>query len=186
MKEGESMNDRIEVIVDPKYMNLKANIYAVVIGVISFASYFAIWGLSTFDFGMDFLWQFYLGFLIGIILHETIHALGFMFVGKAKGSDIKFGFIWKHLTPYAHCKVPMTVKSYRISLLLPVILTGIIPLFIALVFGNWLLVAISVFLIAGGMGDWIVFRKINSFSGDLLLEDHPNAIGCIIYQNKNI
>lgn len=179
------MKDKVEVIVDPKYMNQKATIYTVVIGVIAFAAYFAIWGF-TFDFGLDFLWKFYLGYLIGIILHEALHALGFIFVGKAKKSDIKFGFIWKYVTPYAHCKVPMTVKSYRISLLLPVILTGIIPLFIALAFGSGLLVAISVFLIAGGMGDWIIFRKINSFSGDAILEDHPSTIGCIIYQNVDI
>jgi hypothetical protein len=145
--------------------------------------YFLIWGFH-FDFGFNFLWKFYLGYLVGIIIHEILHALGFMIFGKVKRSEIKFGVMWKHLTPYAHCKVPMKVMSYRIALLLPVIFTGIIPLIIAIAIGDGLWVAISVFLVAGGIGDWIIFRKIKQFSGNSIIEDHPSAIGCIVYQYK--
>ena len=174
------MKDYIEVTVDPEYMNQKSLIYTVIIGLLASIAYFSIWGFH-FDFGFEILWKFYLGYLIGIILHEGLHAFGFIVFGKVKMSDIKFGFIWKYITPYAHCKVSMKVKSYRIALLLPVILTGIIPLILALSIGNGLLLSISVFLIAGGVGDWIVFRKIYTFPADAQLEDHPNAIGCIIH-----
>ncbi|WP_010170165.1 DUF3267 domain-containing protein [Bacillus coahuilensis] len=163
-------------------MNNQAMIYSLVLVAIVFILYILIWG-STFSFGWGLLLKFYIGYMIGIILHELIHAIGFIVFGKAKLSEVKFGFMLKHLTPYAHCKVPITVKSYKIALLLPVIVTGIIPLIWSLAIGNVLLISISVFLIAGGIGDWIVFRKIYKFPNEALLEDHPDAIGCIIYQS---
>jgi hypothetical protein len=182
IKGGECMKERMEVTVDPKYINRKVSIYVIIIGVLAFFTYFSIWGFK-FDFGLDFLWKFYLGYLVGIIIHEALHAFGFIIFGRVKWTEIKFGFIWKHITPYAHCKVPIKVKSYRIALLLSVVLTGIIPLILALAIGNGLLVSISVFLIAGGIGDWIVFRKINTFPRNTLLVDHPDAIGCFIYKD---
>ncbi|WP_338470809.1 DUF3267 domain-containing protein [Niallia sp. XMNu-256] len=175
------MKQSIEVTVDPRYMNRKASIYTIIIGILAFIAFFSIWGFE-FNFSLDFLWKFYLGYVVGVIIHEALHGFGFIVFGKAKITEVKFGFILKHITPYAHCKVPIKVKAYRIALLLPVILTGIIPLILALAIGNGLLLAISVFLMAGGIGDWIIFRKIKPYSGNALLEDHPNAIGCIIYK----
>lgn len=175
------MKEYTEIVIDPKYMNQKASIFALIIATLALIIYFLIWGFKM-DIELKDLWKFYLGIFIGIILHEGIHAFGFIMFGKAKLSEIKFGIIWKHITPYAHCKIPMTVNSYRISLMLPVIITGILPMILALAIGNGLLMSVSIFLIAGGIGDLIIFYKINTFSGNALLKDLPDAIGCIIYK----
>src|SRR5699024_4411392 len=162
-------------------MNRQAFLYTLITGVLSSVVFFFIWGME-FNFGFDFLWKFYIGYLLGIILHEALHAFGFILFGEAKMTEIKFGIMWKYIAPYAHCKVPLTIKAYRIALLLPVILTVIIPLILALIIGNGLLLFISVLLTAGGIGDWIIFRRIKTFPGNALLEDHPTKIGCIIYE----
>lgn len=178
------MKNGIEEIVDPNEMNQKALIYTVIIGLVALFAYFSLWGFRL-DFEFVSLWRFYISILIGVIFHEALHAIGFIIFGKAKLKDIKFGVIWKHITPYAHCKVPLKVNAYRIALLLPVILTGIIPLIIALSIGNGLLFSVSVFLIAGGLGDWIIFRKLEKYPHTSLIADHPSEIGCIVYHQKD-
>ncbi|WP_246946165.1 DUF3267 domain-containing protein [Bacillus pinisoli] len=173
------MNERIEVTVDPSDMNRQAITYSFIITVLAFVLYLPIWGFKI-NLGWDILLKFYVCYMLGIIIHELLHAIGFIIFGKAKLGDIKFGFIMKHMMPYAHCKVPITALSYKISLLLPVILTGIVPFSLGVILGNGLWVTVSVFLIAGGVGDWIIFRKIYKYPHDALLEDHPSAIGCVV------
>jgi hypothetical protein len=177
------MKNGIEEIVDPNEMNQKALKYTVIIGGVALFAYFSIWGFRL-DFEFGFFWRFYIGILIGVVFHEVLHAIGFMIFGKAKMKDIKFGVIWKHITPYAHCKVPLKINAYRIALLLPFILTGIIPLIIALSIGNGLLFSLAVFLIVGGIGDWIIFRKIRKYHRTSLISDHHSAIGCIVYKEE--
>ena len=68
--------------------------------------YTAIWGLESFLAGLYRFasWpSFLLVILIGVPLHELIHALAWMGFGKISLREIQFGV--KALTPYAHCKI---------------------------------------------------------------------------------
>ena len=173
------MEEKFEVLIDPKKMNQQATIFIIAIALISVALYYSIWGF-TWDLSVMAFLKFSLFNFIGIIIHELIHAIAFIVIGKAKISDIKFGFIWKHLTPYAHCKVQLSMRAYKISILLPVIITGFIPLIIGFSMNNLLTVLVSAFLIAGGIGDWIVYRKLRPFTNNAVVIDHPSEIGCIV------
>ena len=173
------MGEKVEVLIDPKKMNQQATIYTIAIGLISIALYYSIWGF-TWNLSVTAFLKFYVFGFIGILIHELIHAIGFIVIGKVKLSDIKFGFILKNMTPYAHCKIPLSMRAYKISILLPVLITGFLPLSIGLATNNLLTVVVSAFLIAGGIGDWIIYRKLRPFSKHAVVSDHPTEIGCIV------
>ena len=176
------MEEKFEVLFDAKKLNQQATIYLIAIAVISVALHYSIWGFTWNLSIMAFL-KFSIFNFIGIILHELIHAIAFIVIGKAKISNVKFGIIWKTLTPYAHCKIPLSMRAYKVSLLLPVIITGFIPLFIGLYMNSLLTTLVSVFLIAGGIGDWFVFQKLRPFTNNAVVIDHPSEIGCIVETN---
>jgi hypothetical protein len=53
--------------------------------------------------------------LTGIILHELIHGITWAKYTKDGFKSIRFGVLWKFLTPYCHCKEPLLVKHYIIG-----------------------------------------------------------------------
>jgi len=94
---------------------------------------------------------FYNCIFLGSFLHEVLHATGFLIFGKLTFSQVQIGIKWKYLTPFAHCRLPLKASIYRIALLLPALLLGIVPSIIALIFGkSWLLIYGTLFTILAG------------------------------------
>ena len=173
------MKEQVDVLFDAEQLNKQASYWAVLIVLASIGLYYAIWGFK-FDITFIALLKFYFFNLLGLVIHEMIHGLGFILIGKAKLNEVKFGVIWKAVTPYAHCKVPLGINAYRISLLLPVIITGIIPLILGLAMESLLTVVVAAFLTTGGIGDWLIFRRLQPFPSHAFVSDHPSEIGCIV------
>ncbi len=185
------LGKEFSIVLDPKDVNRKASYYTIGIVLLSTVVYTWFWGLE-FTITLMSLLKFIGFYFLLIFLHELLHGVGFLWFGKVKLTDLKFGFIWKYMVCYAHCKVPISMRAFRMALLLPVLLTGFVPLIIGLVVGNGMLVAISTLLVGGGAGDWLIYRSIHSFSKDTLVKDHKDNIGCTVYfcnemnENKNI
>ena len=69
-----------------------------------------------------------LAFLVGIPLHELLHGLGWMvFTGRGFRS-LRFGFMKTEMAPYAHWNEALKVNAYRAGILLPAVVTGLLPL----------------------------------------------------------
>ena len=83
----------------------------------------------------------------GIIGHELLHGIVFAKFSVQGFKNVKFGFNVKAFAPYAHCKVPLEKKYYILALALPGVVLGIAPAIIALIIGNVLLYAWSLFFI---------------------------------------
>ena len=47
-----------------------------------------------------------------IPFHELLHAVGAMWFGNIAWRDLKFGVLWRALTPYCHCRVPGCVQAW--------------------------------------------------------------------------
>ncbi|HHT83726.1 MAG: DUF3267 domain-containing protein [Christensenellales bacterium] len=110
-----------------------------------------------------------------IFMHEGLHALGFMLFGKAKPKDIKFGLAPKQGMLYCACSKPMTASSYMGALILPVLVTGIIPFVIVTVLGNFMWVILFSVMISGGAGDFVMFDSVRKLKPSQLIMDHPKA-----------
>jgi hypothetical protein len=114
--------------------------------------------------------------LIGVILHELLHAIGWMVIGKVKWHDIEFGIM--SLTPYAHCKVPVSASTYRIGILLPGIVLGLIPGWIGCIVNNGWLVAFGLVMFVSAAGDLMVYWLIRDLPSSAQVLDHPSEVGC--------
>src|SRR5512133_3431690 len=95
---------------------------------------------AFFAGGSSDLLLFLVVFFAGIVVHELIHAVSWTVFGRLPRSAIHFGIDKKTLSPYAHCKEPLAVNSYRLGTLMPGLLMGILPALASVITGSgWLL-----------------------------------------------
>lgn len=140
--------------------------------------YWFIWGIS--DFEITSILIVFVVYILFIFLHELLHLFGYIFIGKAKTTQVKLGIIWKYLMPYAHCKIPMKITHYKISILLPFIL-GIVPLMFAFLYGNGFWFVIGFLMSTGSLGDFLILWMLKGYPKETLVQDHPSKIGCYVY-----
>jgi hypothetical protein len=120
--------------------------------------------------------------LLGIVVHELIHAFTWMLLGNKPFSSIKFGFQWKTITPYAHLKESIGITSYRTATLLPGLLLGILPYLLSLLFADGNLFWFSLFHTSAAGGDWLILWLLRKVSAGSLVEDHPTNAGCYVIE----
>ena len=152
-----------------------------------FWPYAQIWGESVLAnvIGVDFS-DFILIvviFFASILVHEWLHVFGFTRVGKAPKTSVKYGFSWKGLAPYAHCSAKMTTAAYRISVVLPGLVLGVLPAILGILFGVWWLTAWGTLMFAAAGGDLAVLLAIRNVPRDVLVQDHPSKAGCQVLKS---
>ena len=187
VKEG--MNKR-EVTVSAVAANLLALITGLLPALHLPGLFALVWGSEQLRQGLDGLFGFGNGqmtalillFLPGIVVHELLHALGWICFGRADPSAIQFGGIWKALTPYAHCKVPLPAGAYRAGTFLPGLLMGIVPGLLGVLFGNFFLVAVGFLFTFTAGGDYLVLWLLRAVSPQTLVEDHPSKMGAYVFE----
>lgn len=131
----------------------------------------------------------YFGFLIGIIVlavvHELIHGLTWGAFAEGHFKSIRFGVIWKMLTPYCACLKPLRKWQYVLGSAMPTVIIGIGLTAAAAAAGSCGLELLAVVLIAGGGGDLLIIIKAlgyKSQGGDVLLYDHPYECGVVAFE----
>lgn len=130
-----------------------------------------------------FTWKsFLVGFLLFIFyyvllifLHEICHLLGFLLFTRAKPSSLKLGIDLKKGFAYATTTQLMTNKGARKAIMLPLWLTGFLPLFIGIYFNHFPLVIVSPLLIAGALGDIMMYQKLRTLDDDVYVKDDEKA-----------
>lgn len=121
-------------------------------------------------------------FLIGFVMHELLHALAIILCGGVHIRDIQIGLSRTNYSPYTHCKTPLLSRVYRVSLMSPVLLLGLIPAVLALIMGWAVLCFFSLVFVVTSSGDLLIFSKLWRVSPNVLLQDHPTQPGCIAYE----
>ena len=75
---------------------------------------------------------------------------------------------------------PMPIPYYMIAAMMPCIVLGVIPTFIALLIGSLHLLALGIFFIASGSGDiWMTWLLTKENPKSMVL-DHPSEAGFYI------
>lgn len=120
--------------------------------------------------------------LLGVVIHELIHGLGWVIFGRKPFSAIKFGFQWKTFTPYAHLKEPVEVNAYRLGAFLPGFILGILTYFLSLILGSGDLFWFSLIHTSAAGGDWLILWLIRSVKTGMQVEDHPTNAGCYVLE----
>lgn len=171
---------------------IRANLGALLLAVPVCAAYILLYSVvyDWYQLGSDLqsLFNrpliFLIAFIIGIIIHEGIHAICWAWFDNIAWKHIHFGFQWNTITPYVHCSVPVSITSYRWGTALPGIILGVVPYLFALVMQDgWLLGFGLLFTLAAG-GDFLILWLLRNVEDEAMVQDHPELIGCIVINAK--
>lgn len=168
-------------VLPPMQAQLRGAVLLVPIALLSLGPHLALWGIPDPVFPKDIgsALLFIAAFAVGTLLHEGLHGLGHT-LGQASWDDIEFGMNWEALTPFAHCLVPARAHSYRIAVALPGIVLGVVPLGVGLFTGSWLVSFFAFLMLVAAAGDILVLFILRSIPGDMWVQDHPTAVGCLV------
>ncbi len=133
------------------------------------------------DFGL-----FFAAMLIGIVLHELIHGISFAMFADKRFRSIRFGVIWKYLTPYCHCTEPLQIKHYKFGAIAPAIVLGLIPAIIGLIIGKYAVTFFGIFFIVAAIGDFMIIHLLRDEKPTDYAQDHPSEAGCYVFRNKKL
>ena len=147
----------------------------------SFNSYFT--NFSWLTFGKDFF-LFIIFTFLGIALHELIHGITWALFVKERLRAIKFGVLWKYLTPYCHCKRHLKVKHYITGAIMPAVILGIIPTLWAFITGSIMAFFLGIYFIVAASGDFLIIYLLRNEHHNSYVKDHDSLPGCIVYKLK--
>jgi hypothetical protein len=164
----------------------KANLFAVVVviaaAVVFLVPYFLLWRenfsiqkLSASEFDTFLFLAIFI--TVGIVVHELIHGITWAQFTKSGWKSIKFGVMWKMLTPYCHCSEPLRKNEYILGSLMPCIVLGIIPAVAALFVGSFALLLFGIVFIGAASGDIWVSRLLTKEKSHCMVLDSPTEIG---------
>ncbi len=117
-----------------------------------------------------------------LALHELLPALPLVLFADLPWSAFKFGFCWRQLVAYCHCRQPVPMRAYRYCTLAPLAVLGPLTILTMLCYpAIWLALATAVHL-SGCLGDIWMFLCSLRFPDHFLFLDFPDKIGGEVLQ----
>lgn len=116
--------------------------------------------------------------LLGVLIHEALHAVGFLTLGRVPPALVRLGFQRRTLTPYASCTAAITAGAYRGAALLPALVLGVLPALVALLLGSGGLALWAWVMLALAGGDLAAVWAMRRLAADARVLDHPTRVGC--------
>ncbi|MCC6397775.1 MAG: DUF3267 domain-containing protein [Bacteroidetes bacterium] len=117
----------------------------------------------------------------GVLAHELLHGAAWAHFGNKPLTAITFGIHWPTLTPFAHCKEPLSAEAYRIGALTPALLLGIAPSLLAIFAGAHMLLFPGLVFTAAAAGDFLIVWMLRGVRSTQMVLDHPDRAGCLVY-----
>ncbi len=118
--------------------------------------------------------------ILGIAIHELLHAFTWMLLKKEWLTNIKFGFSIKYLTPYIHYTKPMKAWKYRWGGIMPGLVMGFIPAAYSYFTQNGSINFVGFLFLWAAMGDFISLWMIRKLNKNQMVQDHPDKLGVIV------
>ena len=118
-------------------------------------------------------------------VHEGIHALTCAMFAKDHWKSIRFGVIWKALTPYCTCAQPMKRGQYIHGAAMPTLVLGIGLSAAAALTGVFWVFILAIAMIFGGGGDFTIILKIllhRQRGKEAVYYDHPYECGDVVFE----
>lgn len=183
-----------KLTIDLVWANIFGLIILIPIALIYGVPYFLIWGdpITDFSFGVTFhdiqeehfskSWLVILYIVGGIIVHELIHGIFWALFTEHGFKSIRFGVMWKMLTPYCHCKEPLKIKHYILGAVMPAVILGFLPASIGIAIGNLGWVIFGGFFTLAAVGDFLIINLLKKEQMNDLVQDHPTEAGCFVYR----
>ena len=168
---------------------VKANVIATVI-MLPFVAviavpYLLMHGVERIGHFSIFWVLFAVLMIVETAVHEGIHGLTWGLLSPDGFSTIEFGFIKEYMTPYCYCGTPLTKGRYMVGSLTPTLILGFLQGTAAILTGNFLIFVLSVVMMIGGGGDFLVDGMLIRYKKKkdrLILMDHPTELGFVTFE----
>ena len=128
---------------------------------------------------------FLLLFFLYLVLHEICHGIGYSLFAKNKKA-IKYGAALEKGVLYAMCQERINKKALYISLLAPLFILTIIALPLGFIINNFTLQILSVFNLAGAIGDIMMVLFLTKLPKDIVYIDYDNVIGFYLISKEDL
>ncbi|HRD74629.1 MAG TPA: DUF3267 domain-containing protein [Hyphomicrobiaceae bacterium] len=119
-------------------------------------------------------------FLVGIIAHELLHGVTWTLLARQPRRVVRYGFKWTTLSPYANALVPLPARDYRIGIMMPGVVLGLLPAFVAIATGHGALMSVAILMTIAAGGDLLVLWLLRGKAAQSLVLDHPSRVGCLV------
>lgn len=120
--------------------------------------------------------------VLGVIIHELIHAFFMAYYSKNNFKSVRFGFDLKHFMPFANCSEPLLPSKMLIITMAPFFFLGVLPTLYGFYFKDIILLFFGFSMVLGAAGDFIyaflIITKVKNKKNKIL--DHKTKIGFII------
>lgn len=166
-----------------------AIISTVLVAIIGATGYTIKWGFFNV---LKTPWRVYFSilgiFIGGFALHQLIHGICFGIFSGGKWKSVKFGLDDEILKPYSCSTEAITISKYRITRLLPIIFTGVLPYVVSIINGNFVLMVASLVLFIFCGIDLLALFVTRKEDKESLVFNSIKDCGCIVYeiQTKNL
>jgi hypothetical protein len=179
-------------IIEVTVPSARANVYSFfvfLLAVLLYGSGFVLlWNLaSLIQAWKSFLTNYAVllfSILLGACVHELIHALVWALSAPSGFRSVKFGFDFRNLAPYVHCKEYLELPAYRAGVIAPGLLLGVLPAMVGIIAGHGWLLCFGTFFTAGAAGDFYSLIKLRPFESSSEVLDHPDHLGFFVRQPK--
>ncbi len=185
------METPVERVFDPQRINrvslitlpLLLLLFGIPYGIIWFSSLDQFYSYLFLPLADQLLLMLYvmLGYIGGIVLHELIHAITWALLLKGSFQYIRFGLLGRSGTPYCHLTQPVPSAIYLTGLLMPGIVTGLLPIGIALWSGSGLWLLWGLLLTQAATGDAFMAYYLWREPAKHRIQDHPDELGYWVY-----
>lgn len=116
--------------------------------------------------------------LLMALPHEGLHVVGHRLFGvPARLVHIQSAFGWPTLAVRA--LDPQSLRSYRVALVLPALVLGLVPLVLGIWLGSRPVLLIGLVGVAMASSDLAVWFHLRHWPGQTLVRDHPGEVGVI-------
>lgn len=166
------------VIPNEKKIKVWGNVITMLSLILANVLYMVIYKGSAFSMNLTQLIMLWILVFIGIFIHELLHIIAFL-IGKVKLSELKVKF--NKLGLNVTCKKVIKLGTFKVVMLIPLILTGLIPLLIGYIVKDLSLVNIGIILSCCSLGDVAGFLSLRKFPNDALIKDYEGKLGCEVY-----
>ena len=169
---------------------VKAQIYSLIPTIILIPllllPFHLIWDIKLSGLKINLLTNTMYGFIMliaGTVVHELIHGFTAMLFANVPWKNVKFGIQWQSLTPYFHSEIPMKAQKYRVVVIMPLIILGLIPYIVSLINGSgWLMIFGTIFTFAA-CGDLMIIWMMRKLHAHEMVQDHPTKVGLLVEES---
>ena len=161
-------------------INLMAFVTAGPFALIALIICLIVWGEISFEYNLGGNLALLALLILSIPVHEFLHGITWCVLCKRKWKSIKFGIMWDSLTPYCHCKEPLSYGSYMLGCLMPFFLLGIGVTCVGIIYHNLLILLIGILNILSAGGDTTIAYMSIKYRKCIII-DHPTECGFIAF-----